>query len=205
MKTRMLWLCVGLLALGTATAQQSGKREMWMWKDANGVVHYSDRPAPGATKIHVAATAPAAAAPTPAASSPTPVTPSPDLPQAANGQQDGTPGSYKSLTIEQPSNGATYFGADAQVSISVRSEPALAGTDRLVVFLDGKPLEESATSPGTALSGLDRGMHSVYAVILDKSGLEKIRSETIAFNIRIPTADNPRSVGPTLKPKPQPR
>lgn len=202
----MLWLCVGLLVLGNAAAQQSGKREMWMWKDANGVIHYSDRPAPGATKIHVATTAPPAATPNtppPATSRPATAAASPDAPSVGDGQQDGTPTTYKSLTIEQPSNGATYFGADAQVSISVRSEPALAGTDRLVVFLDGKPLEESATSPGTALSGLDRGMHSVYAVILDKSGLEKIRSETIAFNIRIPTADNPRSVGPTLKPKPR--
>jgi hypothetical protein len=51
---------------------------------------------------------------------------------------------------------------------------------------------------------LERGVHSLAAVILDEKGNEKIRSEPRVFNIKLPTTVEPRAVGPNLKPKPTP-
>jgi len=55
-----------------AVQAQESKRELWMWKDANGVTQYSDRPVPGAKKVELHTTAPAAPTPTarPAAATP---------------------------------------------------------------------------------------------------------------------------------------
>ena len=45
-----LLACVTLLA---ALTNQPSRAEIYKWVDKNGVIHYSDRPAPGATEIAV--------------------------------------------------------------------------------------------------------------------------------------------------------
>jgi hypothetical protein len=47
----LLLACVTLLA---ALTSQSSRAEIYKWVDKDGVTHYSDRPAPGATEITVA-------------------------------------------------------------------------------------------------------------------------------------------------------
>jgi len=191
MNTRVLLL--GCLLALSVQAQET-KRELWKWKDANGVTQYSDRPVPGATKVEMYTSAPAPAA-TPA---PRPATP------AAQGK--ATAGvQYQSLEIWQPANGESYFGTDATVNVRMRSEPSLASGDRLLLYLDGKLVEGAANSYEHTLSNLERGVHSLAAVILDDKGNEKIRSEPRVFHIKLPTTIEPRAVGPALKPQPPAR
>ena len=45
METRTILVLLGLLATAVAAA------DTWTWTDEEGVVHYSDRPQPGATRI----------------------------------------------------------------------------------------------------------------------------------------------------------
>lgn len=45
------WLLLLGCLLAFASSAQSSRREVWQWKDANGVTHFSDYPAPGARKI----------------------------------------------------------------------------------------------------------------------------------------------------------
>jgi hypothetical protein len=193
MNTRVLLL--GCLLALSVQAQES-KRELWKWKDANGVTQYSDRPVPGATKVEMYTSAPAQA---PAAR---PATPAAQAKPAAGTQ-------YQSLEIWQPANGESYFGADATVNVRMRSEPSLAPGDRLLLYLDGKLIEGAENSYEHTLSNLERGVHSLAAVILDDKGNEKIRSEPRVFHIKLPTTIEPRAVGPALKPqappKPQPK
>ena len=51
MKIPVLILCC--LVVGVSSAE-TAKRQMWAWKDANGVTQYSDRPVPGAKLIEIA-------------------------------------------------------------------------------------------------------------------------------------------------------
>ncbi|MDH4053308.1 MAG: DUF4124 domain-containing protein, partial [Rubrivivax sp.] len=67
MNTRVLLL--GCLLALSVQAQES-KRELWKWKDANGVTQYSDRPVPGATRVEMYTSAPVQ----PATPAPRPVT-----------------------------------------------------------------------------------------------------------------------------------
>jgi len=196
MKTSVLML--GCLLATTSVAQSTSKgREVYEWKDANGVTHYSDAPAPGARKIVIVGSTPTSAAP-----APVPPAAAPGASAARTGAVSET--RYASLEIWSPSNGESFFGADAAVNIRLRSDPELAGTDRLLTYLDGKLLSNENTYEHT-LSNLDRGVHSVTSVILDAKGNEKIRSQPVVFHIRQPTTvDNPRNRGPAVRP-PQPK
>jgi len=188
MNTRVLLL--GCLLALSVQAQES-KRELWKWKDANGVTQYSDRPVPGATRVEMYTSAPVQ----PATPAPRPVTAKPGTPAAVQ---------YQSLEIWQPESGESFFGTDATVNVRVRSEPSLAAGDRLLLYLDGKLVEGASNAYEHTLANLERGVHSLAAVILDDKGNEKIRSEPRVFHIRLPTTVQPRAVGPALKPPPAP-
>lgn len=188
MNTRVLLLGC-LLAL--ASLAQASTREMWVWKDANGVTHYSDRPAPGARRLEIAGV----------------TSPNPPPPAATPGRPAAKPGQpaaieYRSLEIWQPENGASFFGADATVDVRMRSEPEVAATHRLMLYLDGKLVEGAPNALEHNLSNVERGVHSLTAVIVDDKGNEKIRSEPRVFHIRQPSTIAPRAVGPKLKPPP---
>jgi hypothetical protein len=175
MKTPVLMFgCLFALAV---QAQES-KRELWTWKDANGVTQYSDRPVPGAKRVELHTSTPVA--PAPAAR---PATAMPEAKPAAASVQ------YQSLEIWQPESGETFFGADATVNVR----------------LDGKPVEAASNAYEHTFSTLERGVHSLTAMIFDDRGKEKIRSEPRVFNIKLPTTIEPRAVGPNLKPKPTPQ
>jgi hypothetical protein len=193
MNTRVLLL--GCLLALSVQAQET-KRELWKWKDANGVTQYSDRPVPGATRVEMYTSAPAQ--PAPAVTRPA---------SPAEKAKPGTPAAvqYQSLEIWQPENGESFFGADATVNVRMRSEPSLASGDRLLLYLDGKLVEGAGNSYEHTLSNLERGVHSLAAVILDDKGNEKIRSEPRVFHIKLPTINEPRAVGPNLRPKPAPQ
>lgn len=189
MNTRVPLLLGCLFAL-SSQAQES-RREMWVWKDANGVTHYSDRPVPGARRLEIVGV----------------TSPNPPPAVAAQGQPAAKPAQpaaieYRLLEIWQPENGASFFGADATVDVRMRSEPELAATHRLMLYLDGKPIEGPRNTLEHSLGALERGAHSLTAVIIDEQGNEKIRSQPTVFNVRQPTTIAPRAVGPNLKPPP---
>jgi hypothetical protein len=191
MNTRVLLL--GCL-LAVSCLVQASTREMWVWKDANGVTQYSDRPVPGAKRVEISAAAPTAeAAPAPGATTAT-----------AASKGDSPSVQYDSLEIWQPENGESFFGTDATVTVRMRSEPALAAGDRLLLYVDGKLIEEAINSYDHTLGGLERGVHSMSAVILDDKGTEKIRSEPRVFHIRQSSVNPPQAVGPSLRPQPPP-
>jgi hypothetical protein len=191
MNTRVLLL--GCLLALSVQAQES-KRELWKWKDANGVTQYSDRPVPGATKVELYTSTPAPSA-GPAAR---PATPASQVKPAAGVQ-------YQSLEIWQPESEQTFFGANTTVDVRLRSEPAVASDHELRLFLDGTLVAAGANGNSYTLSNLDRGAHSLEALIVDKDGTVQVRSQPVVFHIMQPTTIEPRAVGPALKPQPPPR
>jgi hypothetical protein len=197
MKTSVLMLGC-LLATASMAQSTSRGREVWEWKDANGVTHYSDAPAPGARKILIIGSTP-----TPQPSPPAATTASTSSPATSAAARPGDV-QYSSLEIWSPENGASFFGGDTAVTVRLRSEPELAQGDRLLTYLDGKMLPAENAYEHT-LSNVDRGVHSVTSLILDAKGNEKIRSQPVVFHIKqATTVDNPRNKGPAVRP-PTPR
>lgn len=187
----MLWLVGCMLALSSQA--ETTKREMWVWKDANGVTHYSDKPAPGAKKLEIVGTTPAAVPqppPTPATSSAPPARPERE---------------YTLFEFTKPVPDETFFGPESEVSAALSVEPGLMNGDQVTWYLDGNRVDEAQGSLSYTFKALPRGTHSLNAVIRDAEGVEKIRSRSRSFTVRQNTMDNPRNVGPALRPKPTPR
>jgi len=184
------WLLLLGCLLAFASSAQSSRREVWQWKDANGVTHFSDYPAPGARRIILNGSPSSTAASSAAAAARTPARPA------------ATEVVYDRLEIWSPESGASFFEADAVVSIRLRAEPELGPTHRLLTYLDGKLLPgENATEH--SLTNVDRGVHSVTSVIVNRDGRELIRSVPVVFHMRQPSLPNPQSQGPAVRP-PQP-
>jgi hypothetical protein len=196
MKTRILVLASCLLAF--ASQAQESKKELWTWRDANGVVHFSDTPGPGAKRVDLVVTGP----PSGSATAPAPAT------AGTVAQPPAAPGTtYNLLEIWQPENGASFFDADSTVNVRIRTEPAVAEGDSLRLYLDGMRLEGANNTLEYTLENLDRGTHSITATIRDAKGVEKIRSQPVVFYMKQNTIIAPRAVGPNLRapPRPTPR
>jgi hypothetical protein len=185
MKTRILVLASCLLAF--ASQAQESKKELWTWTDANGVVHFSDTPGPGAKRLDLVVTGP----------------PSGGAPASAASASAQPPAesvtTYNLLEIWQPENEASFFDADATVNVRIRTEPAVAEGDTLRLFLDGMRVEGADNLLEYTFQNLERGTHSITATIRDAKGVEKIRSQPVVFYMKQNTIIAPRAVGPNLR------
>lgn len=190
MKPRVLLLGC-LLAAASMAQTTTTRREVWEWKDANGVKHYSDAPAPGARKIVIIGSTTSAVPPTVAPNTSEPATPR------------GQPVPYRRLEIWQPANGATFFGLDTVVSVQIRSEPELQPGDQLLTYLDGKLVNDQSQSQ-LMLTGVARGTHTLTSVIRDGNGNEQLSSQPVVFHIKQVPVNNSANKGPALKPTPKP-
>jgi Domain of unknown function (DUF4124) len=184
------WLVLLGCLLAFTSSAQSSRREIWQWKDANGVTHFSDNPVPGARKI-VLNGSPASSSAAAAATTGSPARPA------------ATEVVYDRLEVWSPENNAAFFTPDAEIVIRVRSEPSLDEADRLVTYVDGKQLPD-VNALEHRLTGVARGAHTVASAIYGRDGREKIRSTAVVFHMKQPSLPNPRNQGPAVRP-PQPR
>jgi|WetSurSiteA1Bulk_404760.scaffolds.fasta_scaffold58087_1 hypothetical protein len=202
MQTRLPLLALCLLAY--ASQAQESKVQMWMWKDANGVVHYSDLPGPGAVRVDINVST---------------GQPGPAPPTASQGQGEGrgegaplaAATTYSSLEIVQPANETSFFEADSVVDVQIASDPTLGAGDSVYLYLDGERVGSSGDAMGYSLPNVPRGQHTLSATIVDSGGTEKIRSQPVVFYMKQQTiydskgkVDTPDVVGPKLKPPPKP-
>jgi Domain of unknown function (DUF4124) len=166
--------------------------EVWRWKDADGVVHYSDSPVPGAERINVG---PAPQLGSPSADSGTPAFP------AAQPQSSGdSTVRYKHCLIAQPQNDASFFAADS-VNASLEIEPALQPGHQIQVFLNGAAYPQwPAAAMSYTLTGLFRGSYTLAVRVLDDNGRTVCSGPTINFYVRQPSVLSPQS---PLRPQPK--
>jgi hypothetical protein len=187
------WVLVLLGCMLAATSHAQSRRDVYEWTDADGIKHYSDYPQPGARKITLNG-APTVGTVVPSASSSTTTTNKPAAAQAE----------YAALEIISPQNESSFFEPDDEIVVRVRSEPTIDEGDRLVTYLDSKPLGD-VNQTEHRLAGLERGAHTLQSAIYGFDGKEKIRSEKITFHMKQTTVANPRNQGPAVRPPPKPK
>ena len=90
---------------------------------------------------------------------------------------------YQNITISAPAPDANLRSNSGDVSLSISLQPSLRPGDQVRFFLDGKPV---GTVNGTslALTNIDRGTHTLAAVVLDSAGKPRISSNTTSFTIQ---------------------
>ena len=165
------------LSLFAAFAVQAAV--VYKWIDADGVVHYSDQPYPGAVKIYTSSPSTAAAsAPGSAAGSR----------QAPKGAAASGPSEF---SIASPVNDQTFFGDDV-IAVRLNIEPALKPSQSITWHLNGKQLESPPDAISFPLPHLDRGAYTLAATITDQETSESQTSNSVTFYVRQPSALAPQ-------------
>lgn len=175
MHPRTLWLGLSLLA---AFAVQAAV--VYKWVDADGVVHFSDQPSPGAEKIFTSS------------SSAGTVTTAPRSPSGAQQPQRSVAASglgYTEFSITSPVNDQTFFGDDV-IAVHLNLEPSLKPNQSVTWHLNGKQLDTTASA--FSLPHLDRGAYALAATITDQQTSESQSSNTVTFYVRQPSALAPQ-------------
>jgi hypothetical protein len=158
--------------------------EVWRWVDDNGVVHFSDRPRPGAERVEL----------NPAQTfTPPPVPARPERSsaqeQAAQADQEGP--RYTGLRVVSPSAGETLWNIGGQLNVRLEVEPGLAPGHQLRVLLDGQRVETPRGATQFTLSEVYRGEHTLSASVMDERGRELVASEPVTFYVQQASLQNP--------------
>jgi len=167
METRTILVLLGLLTAAAAVA------DTWMWTDDEGVVHYSDRPYPGAERITIdepnTSQAPA---------------------QRSNNAATDTTGTtetsattrYASFEVSSPGAEETLWNIEGALNVSLVLNPGLQPGHQVRVYFDGNPQMVSGTS--FRLEEVYRGVHNLQAEVLDETGKMMIRTRTNRFYVQ---------------------
>jgi hypothetical protein len=150
---------------------------VYRWVDENGVTHYSDQPHENAEKVHVAPPQTFKAPPVPRTSS-------------QNAQQSQTSPAYQCQVVA-PANDDT-FPNTYSVNTAVQVAPGLQGGDQVFLLMDGVRVPNFPTQGGSfTLSQVDRGQHTLQAVVQDSSGKVVCQSPNVTFTVLQPSVLNP--------------
>jgi hypothetical protein len=182
-----LWIALGRvwIALGLCAAFAAGAAVIYKWTDADGVVHYSDQPVPGAEKIvtssgstnGIGGAARAQANPT-------------SIKAPAIGLD------YTVFRIEAPAKEQVFFG-DEIVPIRLTLEPGLKPNQSITWHLNGTQLTDQAPeATAFALQNLSRGTYVVAATVTDLVSGESRSTDSVTFFVRQPSELAPQHKKP---------
>ncbi|MEY2854137.1 MAG: hypothetical protein RL030_1269 [Pseudomonadota bacterium] len=174
--------CFLLLLCGAATLPAA---DTWRWRDADGVVHFSDVPVPGAELIRLGSAPKPGTVATPArpASNPT-------ASGTANGGNESQIVPYARCVLLAPVNDQVLLN-ETFVQVAFDLQPALQGSHEIQVLLNGT---RSPDWPSTSIQGSlavqERGSYTLVARVVDDFGRDLCTSPQVLFHVRLPTVPN---------------
>jgi hypothetical protein len=175
------------LILLSVLAASAGAAPVWTWVDANGQVHYSDRPEPGARQIDLPGSEPGSS------SAPAQQPSAVETPSAAPGAttQPQVAVRYRTLDVQTPAQQETLWNIGGTLEVQIAIAPALQPGHRLDVYLDGARRNLDTTSTQFTVPDVFRGTHSLQAVVIDGTGREILRSQSVQFVVQQTSILNP--------------
>ena len=166
MKHLLLTLSL-VLATGTAQAQK-----IYKVVQPDGTILFTDSPSPGddAEQVDVGPlnSAPALASPADAFDD-----------SAAVEAEVG----YSAFRITSPGNDEAIRGNTGSVNVDLSLEPSLRSGDNIDLLLDGQSIG-GGKSTAITLTEMDRGTHSVQALVKNSAGQVVARSNTVTFTVQ---------------------
>lgn len=139
--------------------------KVYVWRDENGVLVFSDSPRPGAEEVKV--------------EEKNDVLPSVDTsildikPQVIEDKYE--------VVITQPESNATIRDNSGSVFVSGGIKPIFKRGFKVQLRLDGKIYEKPQTHSMFALRNIDRGEHQIKLELLDEKGKVIASSDTVTF------------------------
>ncbi|MFO7325791.1 MAG: DUF4124 domain-containing protein [Pseudomonadota bacterium] len=151
----------------------AGAAEVWRWKDANGVIHYSDQPRPGAERVVIGE------APRPSGSGPLPEEP----PEVAPRPPPERPFQYTRCEVVSPMADETFHGVQA-INVTLDIEPALDPSHRVEVLMNGVRLDWPPQLISYTIPEVFRGSHTLQVRIYDQRGNPVCSGPSLTFHLR---------------------
>jgi hypothetical protein len=164
-----------LLSIVSAAALSA---TVYKWVDETGVTHYSDQPHENAEKVQLTQpqtySAPRTSSQARSTSGEKPI---------AN--------AYSSCDVVQPTNAQTFQNATS-VTASVQVSPSPQSGDQVFLLLDGTRVPNFPPTGGSiTINSIDRGTHSLQAVVQDSNGKVLCQSSNVSFTLLQPSVLNP--------------
>lgn len=169
MDKRSIFL-LALLAAGSLVAEANA--DAYRWVDSEGVVHYSDRPEPGAEQVSL-----------PEANTTRTRRYASSGASAQQNEQSSTEvKGYESLAVASPAAEETLWNIEGVLNVTLALNPGLQPGHQVRVYFDGSPKMVQGTS--FQLQEVYRGVHNLQAEVLDETGKLMIRSQPARFYVQ---------------------
>ena len=164
MKQLFLVLCVAL----ASSAVQAQK--VYKIIQPDGTVEFTDAPPPDvpAQQIEIP----------PLNTSNQLAPPSDSATQSATGAKG-----YSEFRITHPANGEAIRDNAGNVNVDLSLEPSLRTGDKIELYLDGQSIG-GGKDTGITLADMDRGSHSIKAVVKNAAGQVVARSNSVTFTLQ---------------------
>ncbi len=165
---KRLFIAIVVSLLATAVFAQAYK-----WVDGDGVVHYSDRPAPGAEKIQLPTSRSASRPAQRTVATTTAVSTAPAAEKRF---------SYESIVVATPAAEETLWNIEGVLNVTLNLQPGLQQGHRVRVYFDGE--QQMVNGLSFELQEVFRGVHNLQAEVVDETGKLMIRSITNRFYVQ---------------------
>lgn len=144
--------------------------EMYKHTDADGVVTFSDKEVPGSTLV----------VPRPGNT----VT----LPKYTAKKPKDKPvdKGYRLFTIVSPENDTIFNDNTGSIPVIMTLDPELDATEghSITLYLNGQIVSEKGATLNTTIENIDRGSHTLYAVIFDSAKKSLIQSNSVTVHVK---------------------
>lgn len=169
--------------------------EVYRWVDADGLVHYSDRPQEGAETIVIpeaqtfSTPAPQSSRSSAAASS-----------SRSETDQEESPG-YSNFEIVSPKQEEVFWNIGGELSVSLRARPRIQSGHTIHLIMDGREVQRLQRGRMQArLTDVFRGTHTLVAEVRDSGGKTIARSDSVQFTVQQTSIQNPNNPNVGLNP-----
>ena len=167
-KMKTLYHCLPVIILLLITPVTNA--EMYKHKNADGVTTYTDVEEEGATQI-------------------TPPTGNTiKLPKfvAQKKAANVTKAHYDSFLIVSPQNDATFRNNNGVIPITLSLSPELDSADghSISAYIDGTKAVTNGSSLSLSINNVDRGSHTIYAVVYDSAAKMLIQSNSVTVHFK---------------------
>ena len=153
--------------------------EIYRWVDASGNTVYGDNPPKqGAAKPVNLPLLTVADSPAPRQNTPTSASATDKKAEATDANTEA----YSDFKITSPVADEAIRANEGNVTITVSLKPQLKPGDGITLYLDAKQVA-AGSSLSFALTEVERGEHSVFAVLSDASGNIIQNTEPVKFNV----------------------
>ena len=156
---------------------------VYKWTDAQGVVHFSDQPVPGAEKVYTSGPPGRAGILGPSGAGPT----------ASSAQPKTDKGlAAAKIAISSPAPQQAFTGGES-VPIALSTEVDLKPTWTVVWTLNGAEVQGQPTNATQfTLTDLPRGVYTIEATVTDSATGESKAAQAVTFNVMRPSLLSPQ-------------